>query len=129
MILEMSRGMVQDSASPEGNDAVSAAELRQRLSELGVSQRLDGCRFLAEALLLVAERPARMDNITQNIYMPISARFHVSVSSVEHSIRTAVYAAYSQGALSSMFESRPTNREFIACMYRRLLADHTFSPV
>ena len=91
----------------------SLAEVRRLLSGYGIAPRSAGCRYLSEAILLLQSRPARIDNLTQNIYAQIAENNHVSVAGVERCIRVAIGSAYAADAAAFPLPCCPTNKQFI----------------
>ena len=91
----------------------SSAEILRAVLAKGLSPRYSGSRYLADAVHLALERPARLGNLKQGVYAEIAAKYGVTVSSIERSLRTAIFAAYSAGTLVGFPHHCPSNRECI----------------
>lgn len=97
---------------------------RDLLTELGTPEHIKGHRFLVTALLMVAEKPDRLDAITKEIYPDVAVVHNTTASRVERAIRHAVEVTWDRGDLEtlsgyfgntvSITKGKPTNSEFLA---------------
>ena len=99
------------------------------LVTLGVPARLNGYKYLRQAIGMVVENPTVVSAVTKKIYPVIGDRYHVSAPSVERAIRHAVEVSWNRGNIQEMDrlfgytinyeKGKPTNSEYIA-----MIADH-----
>lgn len=100
------------------------AAVRQILLELGAPDHLVGHPYVIEAILLVAEDRAYINNITFGLYPQVAARFDTTAARVERAMRHLIEVTWTRGdweVLSRYFgntvspdKGKPTNGEFIA---------------
>lgn len=62
--------------------------IEEALHGTGVFRHYCGHDYFIQAVLLAKENPKRLQNIRQEIYIPISKMFHTSYFNVEKDIRT-----------------------------------------
>ena len=99
-------------------------QLRQILLELGAPDHLLGHPYVIQAVLLVIQDRAYIDNITFRLYPRLAAQFDTTASRVERAIRHLVEVTWTRGdldtlnhyfgAIVSPDKGKPTNGEFIA---------------
>lgn len=107
----------QRTADPE-------ALVRQILLELGAPDHLVGHPYVIEAILLVVEDRAYINNITFGLYPQVAARFDTTAARVERAMRHLIEVTWVRSdweVLSRYFgntispdKGKPTNGEFIA---------------
>lgn len=96
------------------------------LSEFSISASTKGFRYLRDAIVLVAQEPGLMENVTGVLYVRIASFHNSTPSRVERVIRyavetgfqktdTSVLCNYFPSFLTSTFLT-PTNSHFIAVM-------------
>lgn len=90
--------------------------IRLLLRRLGVSKSYTGYWYLFDALLIACEHPDALGNMQQNIYVPLSVKYNVSVSGLTGSLNTVRMTILKKGNLNS--PAPLTLKEFI-----RALAD------
>lgn len=98
--------------------------IRQILLELGAPDHLVGHPYVIEAILLVVEDRAYINNITFGLYPQVAARFDTTAARVERAMRHLIEVTWTRGdweVLSRYFgntispdKGKPTNGEFIA---------------
>ncbi len=102
------------------------------LKALGVPIRMQGYRYMEEALRIMLQDEGAAYAITKQVYMTIAKRYNGSVKQVESAIRTAVESAWRDGSLemheqifgySRTTKDRPCNSEFLlrTLAYLRLM--------
>ena len=96
-----------------------AAALRAELTRLGIPPRLDGSRYLIEAVLCLRSDRMLIRNLSSGLYKAVARRTNATPSRVERCLRVAIAIGYEHGSLQRYFNCRPTNREFIEFLYRR----------
>lgn len=104
------------------------------LDELGVPPRLDGYRYLAEAIAMSVPDETLCDAVTKVIYPRVARRFGSTSSCVERSIRNAIGIAWERGdalmrqkyANTLLFSAcrKPANGAFIFAVADRLRAEY-----
>ncbi len=98
--------------------------IRQILLELGAPDHLVGHPYVIQAILLVVEDRAYINNITFGLYPQLAAHFDTTASRVERAMRHLIEVTWTRGDLDvleqyfgntvSMERGKPTNGEFIA---------------
>ena len=98
--------------------------IRQMLLELGAPENLLGHPYMVEAILLVVEDRAYIDNVTFGLYPQVAAKFDTTAGRVERALRHLVEVIFDRGdwdILQRYFgntiaahKGKPTNSEFIA---------------
>lgn len=116
------RRMLED-RHPAG-DADPETLVRQILLELGSPDHLVGHPYMIEAILLVVEDRAYINNITFGLYPQVAAAFDTTAARVERAMRHLIEVTWTRGdweVLSRYFgntispdKGKPTNGEFIA---------------
>ncbi len=91
------------------------------LQRMGFSSYLKGYRFLADAIYEVTYDRTAIYNISR-IYEKLSAKYQVSVSGIERSIRTVILRAWSDYGdrisdfISVPLRTRPTIKQIVAAV-------------
>lgn len=98
--------------------------VRQVLLELGSPDHLVGHPYVIEAVLLVAEDRAYINNITFGLYPQVATTFDTTAARVERAMRHLIEVTWARGdweVLRRYFgntispdKGKPTNGEFIA---------------
>lgn len=101
-------------------DAARASAIRGLLSELGIPSRLTGSLYLTEALMWIQGNDALLRNLSKGLYAEVAARLDTTAPRVERSLRNAIANAFESGAMRRVFPERPTNRELIEYLMRRM---------
>lgn len=114
---------------PESGDAavpLDQMKLHQLLKELGVPKKLQGYRYVAQAITMVAQDPSLALALTKQVYPAIAKKYSVSAYAVERAIRYAVEQACSRcdiellnryfGNTADPRRGKLTNGEFIVEM-------------
>ena len=115
--------LAHHSAAEESDADVQSAEIRNYIVSLGVSPRMIGSSYLAEAVRLAKADPTLMHNMSKGLYLEIARNMDTSPSRIERSIRNAIATAHSRSELRSRMTNRPTNKEFINYILRNMPAD------
>ena len=99
------------------------------LDDLGMSTRLLGRRYAAQAAAMSACAPWLLSQMKDGLYPMLAERFAATPAAVERALRTAVESAWlggNLGAIQRLFglsvdadRGKPTNAEFLA-----MLAQH-----
>lgn len=99
------------------------------LDDLGMSPRLRGCRYAAQAVAMAACAPWLLSQMQDGLYPLLAEQFATTPAAVERALRTAVESAWlggNLGAIQRLFglsvdadRGKPTNAEFLA-----MLAQH-----
>lgn len=106
-------------------------ELTQLLLSLGITANYTGFDYTLYAVLLAAEDPARLVQVTKNLYPTVASRFHSTAGRVEQNIRHAAELAWKtnprmlQDIAGYPLIRRPRASQFIAILtaeYNKLLA-------
>ena len=110
----------------EAGVPLDQVKLHQLLKELGVPKKLQGYRYVAQAITLVAQEPALALALTKRVYPAIAKKYGVSAFAVERAIRYAVEQACSRcdiellsryfGNTADPRRGKLTNGEFIVEM-------------
>ena len=105
-------------------------EAGRLLRDIGVPQHLSGCGYLVEAVVLAAEEPAILRNITGGLYPAVARRHHTTPACTERAMRRAIESAWSHsdpdvlalyfGNSVNPIRGKPANSQFIACLSRAL---------
>lgn len=105
---------------PEWLQDELALQVGRVLTELCISESLDGYHYFAYSIVLNIQDPERVRYITKELYPDCAIRFHTTVARVERSMRTAVKACWKQGGAETLDRMvgyhlirRPTNSQFI----------------
>ncbi len=96
------------------------------LGEFGIPAHTKGYRYLREAIVLVARRPALVEGITKSLYPAIAERHGTTSARVERVVRHAIESGCTRGDTRALYhyfphsiskdKLKPTNAEFIAAM-------------
>lgn len=111
--------------APESKARLPAEQqLESIFMNIGIPPQNRGFLFLCKAILLVAEKPEMIFNLSRELYPAIAAQCNTTRANVEHSIRHSIEVAWQSGKLaninqifhSNAFTShyKPTNGEFIS---------------
>ena len=87
-------------------------QLRQILLELGAPDHLLGHPYVIQAVLLVIQDRAYIDNITFRLYPQLAAQFDTTASRVERAIRHLVEVTWTRGDLETV-----TNKNIFCIFY------------
>lgn len=114
--------LMQYRHQPQPKDA--EGHVRQILLELGAPENLMGHPFMVEAILLVVEDRAYIDNVTFGLYPQVAAHFDTTAARVERALRHLLEVTWGRGDVDVLkryfgntvgpLKSKPTNSEFIA---------------
>lgn len=112
----------------QGDDVDRDAQSRQQraeigralMKEFGISPRLRGGAYFIEIIVHFHNKPLLLRNLSQGLYAALAEQMDVTATSVERALRSAIDIAYRRGALETHFKSRPSNREFIEYLLRRV---------
>ncbi len=72
-------------------------EIDKALMQSGVMPHLQGCDYLREALIVLAEDRSRLVGVTKILYPELAARFGTSATNLERCIRSAIDIAWRDG--------------------------------
>lgn len=109
-------------------------ELDKFLFFCRISKQYKGCRYIRYAIEIINDSEEKCF-ITKNIYPKIADRYNVSVTSIEHDIRTVVRIIWDkhQDIIKALFgyvpDRKPNNFQFIDAMafaYRTILSGVNF---
>ncbi len=106
--------------TPPHRPAARVAGVPDLLSELGFPARLTGSLYLREAANWLTDDHALLRNLSKGLYAEIAAATQSTPQRVERLLRSAIDAAYRQGALQRHFSNCPTNKEFLRFFLERL---------
>ncbi|HOQ07411.1 MAG TPA: sporulation transcription factor Spo0A [Clostridiales bacterium] len=116
-------------ARPAVTDAVQV--VTELIRSIGVTPNLSGFNYLREAVLLGMEQPARLDNVSRNIFTVLAQKYNTKVRNIDRAIRCALISAQNKtknpdGLLQMMQESimihngrRPNNSQVIAFLAKK----------
>ena len=120
--------------------SLQAEKIANRLlGEFSISASTKGFRYLRDAIVLVAQKPQLMENVTGVLYVEIASFHNTTASRVERVIRyavetgfqktdTSVLCNYFPSFLTSTFLT-PTNSHFIAVMSEEVRERTLSNPV
>jgi len=116
----------------QGNLYFIFGEINKHLFSMGFSPKHTGYAYLVEAIKIAVKKNGVVGSLNNEVYPFIAAKYGTTVSNVERNIRNAIVCAFDcydrvkdkvqVCPLFSMFDDRPTNREFI-CMYIEYIMD------
>lgn len=99
------------------------------LHELGIPSHIKGHKYLRKAIIIVYEA-FKINNLSNEVYLPISKKYDVSVESIERAIRNAIEISWNRGNYSliddlfghsiDIEKAKPTNSEFIKTIADKL---------
>ena len=104
----------------EANRLLRVNAIRELIRDMGIPARLSGCQYLVESVLQLDENIALLRNLSKGLYAAIAERMDTTPAGVERSMRGAIASAYARGCLEGRFKTRPSNKEFIDYLYRRV---------
>ncbi|HEY8348445.1 MAG TPA: sporulation transcription factor Spo0A [Clostridiales bacterium] len=116
-------------AQPYGGDA--ARVVTELIRSIGVTPNLSGFNYLREAVLLGMEQPARLENVSRNIYTILADRHGTKARNIDRAIRCALTSAQNKTRNSSnlmnimqdsiLFNNgrRPNNSQVIAFLAKK----------
>lgn len=103
------------------------------LERMGMSPSLKGYTYLSCAAALAYENEARVFAVSQEIYVPIAARYSTTKENVERLIRHAIESTMSPARARGVYslfgntidpaKGKPTNAQAIALLVQRLRAN------
>ena len=96
------------------------ARIRNHLVSLGISSKLIGCGYLAEAVRLAASDVSLTRNLSKGLYLEIARSMNTTPARVERCIRNAIAVAYQSGSFEGRLLSCPSNKEFINYVLRSM---------
>ena len=107
------------------------------LDSFGVNRSYTGYNYVVYGLLLLIDDPERLECITKTLYIDIAKHYHTSWSCVEKNIRTivnCVWGSHNPELLELIFSrsnrvKKPTNKEFLKCMYDYIIRSGEELPV
>ena len=108
------------SPRPEHQRRACLALVRELLSRVGIPCNLAAGIYLSESLVRLSENRTLLRNLSKGLYAEIAAPLRTTPERIERSLRSAIQAAFDHGALSECFSARPTNKEFIEFLLRKL---------
>ena len=109
---------IQDNAGEKEDATARRSSLaRDLMKKLGISPKLDGSAYILETVLHCRDEML-LRNLSRGLYAELARRMNTTPQRVERSLRSAIQIAYDRGTLSQHFNSKPTNRQFIAYMLR-----------
>ena len=101
------------------------------LRALGITPNYAGYFQTVDAVVLCAEAPERLTQITKQVYMEVGKRYGVKWTAVERNIRTVARIAWerNRALLEEMvgceLSSRPFSSQFVAALTMRVLSSLT----
>jgi len=98
----------------------TAYMVRSILFDLGMPARFIGHMYLIESVLLAAENRMLLGNLTKGLYHEMAAKLNTTPAGIERSLRNAISATYERGSLSTVFDHRPSNKQFLEYLMQRL---------
>jgi len=110
----------------EGDDA--ARVVTELIRSIGVTPNLSGFNYLREAVLLGMEQPARLENVSGDIYTMLAERHNTKARNIDRAIRCALLSAQKKTKNSNSLmqdsillnnESRPNNSQVIAFLAKK----------
>ena len=110
--------------APPQNNRDREAIIHEILKDIGIPCHNLGYGYLVEAIMMVMDGPAYVNNIFYGLYPQLAIRFDTTASRVERAIRHSIELGWSRGdrdVLAKYFgntvspeKGKPTNSEFIA---------------
>ena len=106
----------------------SRNEAMDVLRALGITPNYAGYFQTVDAVVLCAEAPERLTQITKQVYMEVGKRYGVKWPAVERNIRTVARIAWerNRALLEEMvgceLSSRPFSSQFVAALTMRVLS-------
>lgn len=100
--------------------------IRRVLMNFHIPTHLDGYKYICEGLSRALEDRTSLQGVTKVLYRDIAKEFHTTPVCVEHSMRTAIIAAWKKGSAESRHrcfgavfdgcEKAPSNINFLSSM-------------
>jgi len=118
-----------DMAQQDGTDA--ARTVTELIRSIGVTPNLSGFNYLREAVLMGMKEPARLENVTRDIYAILAEKYDTKARNIDRAIRCALISAQNKtknpnGLLQHMQEPilfnnsrRPNNSQVIAFLAKK----------
>ncbi len=94
--------------------------LRTALLEAGIPSNLRGRVYIEEAVRCLVPERWLLKNMTFGLYARVAERTNASPAQIERAMRNAITAAYNRGVLKRSFAHRPSNRDFLEYLLRRI---------
>ncbi|MBE5772902.1 MAG: response regulator [Clostridiales bacterium] len=101
-------------------EAEDAYRIRTILFNMGMPPRFVGSMYIVESILMAMENKMLLGNLSKGLYAEMSARMHASPESIERSLRNAISTTYERGTMSALFDHRPTNKQFLMYLIRKV---------
>ena len=109
---------------------MQASEIMLRI---GIKAKLNGYKYLREAICIVCNDPNALHNVYGKIYYPIALKYEKKTHCIERAMRNAIEAAWTYGNIDAIEEffgytvgankGKPTSLEFIAQVAERIRVD------
>ncbi len=122
-----------------GAEAELELYVTEILRELGVPARLNGYRYLREAIIMLVNDMEIAHSITKVLYFDIAKAHDSSINRVERAIRTAVSVSWERGnpeAFERIFgysstgcKRKPCNSEYMVQLADRIRLDRKYNLV
>lgn len=94
--------------------------VRAILMEMGIPAKLTGAQYLVESALRLREDRLLLRNLSCGLYADIARRMNTTAPRIERALRSAIAVGYGGGAMKRYFNYRPTNKEFLEFLLRRI---------
>jgi len=95
-------------------------QIHETMRSMGFSMKYSGSLCIAESVALALDSPMILHNMRTGLYPELAALLHISPGSIERNIRTAIAATNTDGHLSALLGSTPTNKSCIQYILRQL---------
>ena len=102
------------------NPSPALDAMRATLLEAGIPSNLRGKMYIEEALRSLASDRWLLKNMTCGLYARIAEKTHATPVQIERAMRNAIATAYKRGVLNKSFAHRPSNRDFLEYLLRRI---------
>ena len=93
---------------------------RELLREIGIPSRLNGSRYILEAVQCLRSDRFLLNNMRNGLYQRVSERTNATPAQIERDMRNAIAIAFERGSLGRLFDARPSNRSFLTRLLRRI---------
>ena len=103
-----------------GEQLRRASAVRALLRELGLPSRLKGSACIVEAAVHHRDDGVLYKNLTRGLYCELARNLNSTVPRIERSLRSAIAIGYERGNLSEYFSKKPTNKQFIDFVLKRI---------
>lgn len=107
-------------ADATSDTSLQSAHIRNYIVSLGVSSKLIGCSYLAEAVRLARRDITLTRNLSKGLYLEIARNLNSTPTRIERCIRNAISLAYQSGGLDGKMQGCPSNKEFINYVLRTI---------